>query len=45
MIHIIYIYKGKAYESYKEWSFEHAEEVMMRLNASYWEIGIYDKIK
>jgi len=42
MKHIIYTYKGKVYESYKDWNFYHIEEVLKRLGASYWEIGIDD---
>ena len=39
-IHIIYTYKGKVYATFKNWTFEHAEDVLTRLGASYWEIGI-----
>ena len=40
MIHIIYTYKGKVYEIHKKWSINHAENVLRRLGATYWEIGI-----
>ena len=40
MLHIIYTYKGKVYQSFKYWTFEHAEKVLTRLGATYWEIGI-----
>jgi len=39
-IHIIYSYKGKIYEAFKNWSFAHAEEVLKRLGADYWDIGV-----
>lgn len=42
MIHIIYTYKDNVYETYKKWDFMHAEDVLKRLGASYWEIGIDD---
>ncbi|HAT75978.1 MAG TPA: hypothetical protein DCS19_03820 [Flavobacterium sp.] len=38
-LHLIYKYKGKVYQSYKRWSFSHCEKVLIRLGASYWEIG------
>lgn len=41
MIHIIYTYKGKVYDAMKDWTFIHAEAVLKRLGATYWEIGIY----
>ena len=40
MIHIIYAYKGKVYSCFKDWSFAHAEEVLTRMRATYWEIGL-----
>jgi hypothetical protein len=43
MIHIIYTYKDKVYQSHKKWTFLHAEEVLTRLGASYLEIGISTK--
>ena len=38
--HIIYTYKGEVYEAEKYWSIEHAEKVLSRLGATYWEISI-----
>lgn len=38
--HIIYTYKGEVYEAEKYWSIEHAEKVLNRLGATYWEISI-----
>jgi len=35
MKHIIYTYKGKVYQSWKDWDFDHIEEVLKRLGASY----------
>jgi len=43
MKHIIFTYKDKIYQSYKDWSFEHIEKVLTRLGATYWEIGIPDQ--
>lgn len=40
MKHIIFTYKGKFYQLYKDWDFDKIEKVMYRLGASYWEIGI-----
>ena len=40
MIHIIYTYKGRVYDAFKKWTFNHAEDVLKRLGATYWEIGI-----
>jgi len=40
MKHIIYTYKGKVYESFKEWNVQKCESVLQRLGATYWEIGI-----
>ena len=40
MLHIIYTYKDKVYSTMKNWTFAHAEEVLKRLKADYWEIGI-----
>ena len=40
MIHIIYIHKGKVYQHFKKWTLKHAEDVLKRLGADYWEIGI-----
>jgi len=37
--HIIYTHKGRVYTANKNWSFEHCEEVLTRLSATYWEIG------
>lgn len=39
MIHIIYTYKEKVYSVEKNWDFSHAEAVLKRLGATYWEIG------
>jgi len=39
MIHIIYTYNGKVYDALKKWTLKHAEKVLKRLGASYWEIG------
>ncbi len=38
-LHIMYTYKGKFYQAFKCWTFAHAEEVLTRLGATYWEIG------
>jgi len=38
MRHIIYTYKNKVYQAHKNWSFEHCEEILTRLGATYWEI-------
>lgn len=38
-LHIMYTYKGKFYQAYKHWTFAHAEAVLTRLGATYWEIG------
>lgn len=40
-MHIIFTYKGKVYQAFKKWSFVHCEDVLKRLGASYWEVGIY----
>ena len=40
MKHIIFTYKGKVYQSYKDWSFERIENVLERLGATYYEIGV-----
>lgn len=40
MKHIIYVYKGKVYQSSKDWDFKHIEAVLTRLGSEYWEIGI-----
>jgi hypothetical protein len=40
VLHIIYTYKGKVNSVEKNWTFNHAEEVLKRLGAEYWEIGI-----
>ena len=37
--HLIYTYKGKIYEAFKKWTFEHCEQVLIRMGANYWEIG------
>ncbi len=37
--HIIYTYKDKIYQAYKQWSFSRCEAVLTRLGAEYWEIG------
>lgn len=42
MKHIIYTYKGKIYQAYKKWSFNHCEDVLKRLGGDYWEIGVPD---
>jgi hypothetical protein len=42
MIHIIYTYKEKVYSCFKMWTWKHAEDVLKRLGATYWEIGIDD---
>jgi hypothetical protein len=39
MKHIIYTYRNKVYQCYKDWDFERIEKVLERLGASYWEIG------
>lgn len=39
MKHIIFTYKNKVYQSYKNWAFDRIERVLTRLGASYWEIG------
>jgi hypothetical protein len=41
-IHIMYTHKGKFHQAFKKWSFAHAEVVLERLGATYWEIGIHD---
>ena len=38
-LHIMYTYKGKFYQAFKHWTFAHAEEVLTRIGATYWEIG------
>ena len=40
MIHIIYTYKGKVYQSFKSWNVQKIERVLTRLGATYWEIGM-----
>lgn len=40
MKHIIFSYKGKVYQSYKDWDFKRIEDVLTRLGSDYWEIGI-----
>ena len=40
MKHIIYVYKEEVFQCYKNWSFEKCEQVLSRLGATYWEIGI-----
>lgn len=39
MRHIIFTYKGKHYQSFKDWSFDRIEKVLERIGATYWEIG------
>ena len=39
-LHIIYTYKDKVYTAWKKWTFSHCEEVLERLGATWWEIGI-----
>lgn len=36
----MYTHKGKFHQAFKKWSFAHAEAVLERLGATYWEIGI-----
>ena len=43
MIHIIYTYEGIVYQAYKFWDFDHAERVLERLGATYWEIGLDER--
>jgi hypothetical protein len=38
-LHIMYTYKGEFHQTFKYWTFAHAEEVLTRLGATYWEIG------
>lgn len=38
--HIIFTYKGKVYQNYKDWTFSRIEKVLGRLGATYWEISI-----
>jgi hypothetical protein len=38
-LHIMYTYKGEFHQAFKCWTFAHAEEVLTRLGATYWEIG------
>ena len=38
-LHIMYTYKGEFHQAYKHWTFAHAEAVLTRLGATYWEIG------
>jgi hypothetical protein len=38
-LHIMYTYKGGFHQAFKCWTFAHAEEVLTRLGATYWEIG------
>lgn len=38
--HVIFIYKGKVYQSYKNWSLSRTEAVLKRLGATWWEIEI-----
>jgi hypothetical protein len=40
MKHIIYSYKGKVYESHKNWDFKHIEDILTRMGCTYWEIGL-----
>lgn len=40
MKHIIFVYRSRVYESYKDWSVDKIEAVLVRLGATYWEIGI-----
>jgi len=40
MLHIIYTHKGEIHQCNKYWTFRHAEEVLIRLGATYWEIGV-----
>jgi hypothetical protein len=44
MNHIMYTYKGKFHEIYKDWNLQRIEKVLTRLGASYWEIG-FDSVK
>lgn len=38
-LHIIYTHKGEVKETHKNWTIVHAEKVLTRLGATYWEIG------
>lgn len=40
MNHIIFTFRGKVYQSYKNWGFDRIEKVLTRLGATYWEIGM-----
>ena len=40
MKHIIYTFRGKVYQSYKNWEFDRIEKALIRLGADYWEIGM-----
>jgi len=40
MKHVIYTFKGKVYQSHKDWDFTRIERVLTRLGATYWEIGL-----
>jgi predicted amidophosphoribosyltransferase len=44
-LHIIYTYNGKVHKAFKRWTFKHCEDVLTRLGATYWEIGIKEVIK
>lgn len=39
MMHIIFTYKGKLCQCYKNWDIDRIESVLSRLGATYWEIG------
>jgi hypothetical protein len=39
-IHLIFTYKGETYSRFKHWMFAQCEEVLTRLGATYWEIGV-----
>ena len=43
MKHIIFTYKGKIHQIYKDWDIGRIEKVLKRLGANYWEIGIPDE--
>lgn len=42
-VHIIFTYKGKVYERTKNWNLRRIEKVLIRLGATYWELGVADE--
>lgn len=36
---MIFTFRGKVYQSFKDWDFQKCERVLQRLGATYWEIS------